>query len=34
MRIKEVSYDYWIRGKDNGEMIENPTWEDVEKMIF
>ena len=24
MRIKEVSYDYWIRGKDNGEMIENP----------
>ena len=23
-----------IRGKDNGEMIENPTWEDVEKMIL
>ena len=34
MGIKEVSYDYWIRGKDNGEMIENPTWEDVEKMIL
>ena len=34
MGIDKASCDYWITGKNNGEMIENPTWKDIEKMIL
>lgn len=34
MGIDEATCDYWITGKDNGDVIENPIWEDVEKMIL
>lgn len=33
MGIDRASCDCWIAGKDDIEVIENPTWEDVEKMI-
>ncbi len=34
MGIDRASCDCWITGKDNGKEIENPTWEDIEKMIL
>lgn len=34
MSIDRVSCDCWIAGKDTGRIVENPTWEDVKKMIL
>lgn len=34
MSIDRASCDCWIAGKDNSEVIENPTWENVKNMIL
>ncbi len=34
MRIERACYDCWQEGKDTGAEIENPAWQDVERMIL
>ena len=34
MSIDRASCDGWIVGKDAGQVVENPTWEDVKQMIL
>ncbi len=34
MSIERVCYDCWQAGKDTGREIENPAWQDIEKMIL
>ena len=34
MSIDRASCDGWVAGKDVGQVVENPTWEDVKQMIL